>query len=124
MAEINGLLNRRTSLKMYRGFESLPHRKGPDTIRAFIIMVCVYFLYSESLQQYYCGQTSNVGYRLDQHNASEVKSTKHGVPWKLIGFVIMETRSAAMILERQVKSRGIGRWLEKNEGKVIKQPLK
>ena len=27
MAEINGLLNRRTTLKLYRGFESLPHRK-------------------------------------------------------------------------------------------------
>ena len=26
MAEINGLLNRRTTLKLYRGFESLPHR--------------------------------------------------------------------------------------------------
>ena len=27
MAEINGLLNRHTVLKPYRGFESLPHRK-------------------------------------------------------------------------------------------------
>ena len=27
MAEINGLLNRRRALKLYRGFESLPHRK-------------------------------------------------------------------------------------------------
>jgi hypothetical protein len=26
VAEINGLLNRRTTLKLYRGFESLPHR--------------------------------------------------------------------------------------------------
>jgi len=30
VAEINGLLNRRTSLKMYRGFESLPHRIEPQ----------------------------------------------------------------------------------------------
>ena len=28
MAEINGLLNRRTTLKLYRGFESLPHRSN------------------------------------------------------------------------------------------------
>ena len=27
MAEINGLLNRRTGISLYRGFESLPHRK-------------------------------------------------------------------------------------------------
>jgi hypothetical protein len=27
VAEINGLLNRRTVLKPYRGFESLPHRR-------------------------------------------------------------------------------------------------
>ena len=36
MAEINGLLNRRTSLKMYRGFESLPHRRGFDQSRPFL----------------------------------------------------------------------------------------
>jgi len=28
VAEINGLLNRRTVLKPYRGFESLPHRRN------------------------------------------------------------------------------------------------
>jgi hypothetical protein len=31
-----------------------------------------------------------------------------------------ETRSEAMILERQVKKRGIGRWLEKNHDLLIK----
>ena len=32
MAEINGLLNRRTTLKLYRGFESLPHRNEEPQI--------------------------------------------------------------------------------------------
>ena len=31
MAEINGLLNRRRALKLYRGFESLPHRQTVRT---------------------------------------------------------------------------------------------
>jgi hypothetical protein len=40
VAEINGLLNRRTALKLYRGFESLPHRKNyksPQPLRLFIL---------------------------------------------------------------------------------------
>ena len=34
MAEINGLLNRRRALKLYRGFESLPHRWTREVAQA------------------------------------------------------------------------------------------
>ena len=34
MAEINGLLNRRRALKLYRGFESLPHRWKREVAQA------------------------------------------------------------------------------------------
>jgi hypothetical protein len=34
VAEINGLLNRRRALKLYRGFESLPHRWKREVAQA------------------------------------------------------------------------------------------
>ena len=120
MAEINGLLNRRTSLKMYRGFESLPHRKGSELSEPLLCMICVYILFSENIQQYYCGQTNNIAYRLQQHNSGETLSNKHGIPWILIGYVEKASRSEAMILERQVKKRGIKRWLEDHKNELIK----
>ncbi|TMI71142.1 MAG: GIY-YIG nuclease family protein [Bacteroidetes bacterium] len=83
-------------------------------------MFYVYFLFSENLQQFYCGQTDNVEYRIEQHNSGETVSNKHGIPWILIGYIVKETRSEAMILERQVKKRGIRRWLEKNHSLLIK----
>ena len=43
MAEINGLLNRRTTLKLYRGFESLPHRTEtvPDSGAVFLLIYLI-----------------------------------------------------------------------------------
>ena len=84
-------------------------------------MFCVYIIYSESIQQFYCGQTNNILFRIQQHNAAETLSNKHGVPWILIGYIIVETRSEAMKLERQIKKRGIGRWLEEHRGELIKE---
>ena len=44
VAEINGLLNRRTTLKLYRGFESLPHRNGAAiSIVAFIFLKSILY---------------------------------------------------------------------------------
>ena len=75
-------------------------------------MFYVYILFSEITGKYYCGQTENILQRLAQHNLGEVFSTKNGKPWTLIGFLIFQTRSEAMMKERQVKKRGIGRWIE------------
>ena len=44
MAEINGLLNRRTTLKLYRGFESLPHRiQGPQLLLWLFIFQKIFY---------------------------------------------------------------------------------
>ena len=120
MAEINGLLNRRTSLKMYRGFESLPHRKGSEISEPLLYMIYVYILFSENIQQYYCGQTNSVAYRLQQHNSGETLSNKHGIPWILIGYIEKVTRSEAIVLERRIKKRGISRWLKEHSNELIK----
>ena len=49
MAEINGLLNRRTTLKLYRGFESLPHRNEPQ-----IELWLLYFILIEIIRMFVC----------------------------------------------------------------------
>jgi putative endonuclease len=77
-------------------------------------MYFVYILYSAKLAQFYCGQSNNIDFRLKQHNNGETSSNKHGIPWELIGYLKVSTRSEAMILERKIKKRGIKRWLDEH----------
>ena len=77
-------------------------------------MYFVYIIYSEKLYQFYCGQSNDIDFRLKQHNNGETFSNKHGIPWTLIGYLKVSTRSEAMILERKIKKRGIKRWLDEH----------
>jgi putative endonuclease len=74
----------------------------------------VYILQSQITERYYCGQTDDIEQRLIRHNSAEVKSTKHGVPWKLIARINCDTRAESMKLESTIKKRGIKRWLEEH----------
>ncbi len=47
-------------------------------------MFIVYILHSKSLDRYYTGHCKNLFNRLARHNKGFVKSTKSGVPWKLV----------------------------------------
>ena len=75
----------------------------------------VYILQSENTGRYYCGQTSNIDRRLQQHNDPAYqlsKTTKRFEgPWKLVWVQECLDRSEATKLERLVKKRGIGRYL-------------
>ena len=75
----------------------------------------VYTIQSESTERYYCGQSSNPERRLVQHNDPEYvlsKTTKRFKgPWKLIWTKECLSLSDAMTLERSIKKRGIGRFL-------------
>ena len=75
-------------------------------------MYYTYIIFSESINQYYCGSTQNLHNRLAEHNAGETKSIQHGCPWKLIGYIQFSTRAKAVKKEKQIKARGIKRWLE------------
>ena len=75
----------------------------------------VYILFSESIQRYYVGQIDDFSNRLERHNAGRVKSTKYGMPWKLIYNVEVKTRSESMLLESKIKGRGAKRYLEDNQ---------
>ena len=64
----------------------------------------VYILKSLRFNRFYIGQTNNIEHRLERHNAGFVKSTKGFAPFKIVGYLIKETRSEAMILERKLKN--------------------
>ncbi len=78
--------------------------------------ILVYILPSESTGRYFCGQTSDVDRRLQQHNDPSFqlsKTTKRFEgPWKLVRILECMDRSEATKLERLIKKRGIGRYLE------------
>jgi putative endonuclease len=65
----------------------------------------VYILESEVDGTLYIGQTQNLASRIEKHNKGFNKSTKAKRPWKIIGKFEVETRSAAMKLEKKLKNR-------------------
>jgi putative endonuclease len=87
------------------------------TLRLLMAPCWVYILQSESSGRFYCGQTGDLNRRLRQHNDPHYvfsKSTKRFQgPWKLLWDQECPERSSAMRLERRIKQRGIGRFLEK-----------
>ena len=77
----------------------------------------VYIIFSDLLSQYYVGQTSNFSNRLERHNKGSVKSTKIGVPWKLVVKFEVFSREEAFVLEKKIKGRGAKRYIEDNNVK-------
>ena len=71
---------------------------------------------SEVAGRYYCGQTDDLGHRLQQHNDPGhqlTRTTKRFLgPWELIWCKECRSRGEALRLERRIKQRGIGRYLE------------
>ena len=72
----------------------------------------VYILYSESLDSFYKGQTSDLKERLMRHNLKREKATKTGAPWKLLWYTVKESRSEALILESKIKNLSRKRLIE------------
>ena len=68
-----------------------------------VIIFYTYILYSESKHKYYVGQTGDLEKRLERHNSGNSRSTKSGIPWKIVYFEKYETRSQAMTREYQIK---------------------
>ena len=75
----------------------------------------VYIIQSETTGRYYCGHSSDVARRLNQHNDPEYRFSKTTKslegPWKLIWAQETASRAEAMILEKKIKKRGISRYL-------------
>ena len=67
-------------------------------------MFYVYVLISLSTDKLYIGHTNNVERRLTEHNKGKSISTRNRGPWKLIGYITLDSRSEAMRIEKRLKS--------------------
>ncbi|MFQ5583987.1 MAG: GIY-YIG nuclease family protein [Calditrichia bacterium] len=74
-------------------------------------MYTVYIIRSKRTRRYYKGQTHDLDNRLNEDNSGKTQFTRSGIPWELIWSEVHETRSAAINRERQIKKRGIERFL-------------
>jgi putative endonuclease len=80
----------------------------------------VYVLQSKANGRFYCGQSADLSRRLKQHNdpsnnLSQTTKRFRG-PWKLVWSKEVQDGSASVRLERQIKKRGIGRFLQEQNG--------
>jgi putative endonuclease len=62
-----------------------------------------YILYSEKIDQYYTGSTIDLIKRLIRHNYGYNRSTKRGIPWKVVYFEEYSTRTEAYKREMEIK---------------------
>ena len=63
-----------------------------------------YIIFSKVRDRYYIGTTGvGVEIRVDRHNEGWTKSTKSGIPWKLMFTRTFESKSEALEWERMVK---------------------
>lgn len=90
-----------------RGFESRlsPFFRKPWFMPGLFCYMAykVYILYSETLNQFYKGQTNNISTRIKRHNSGSESSTRLGVPWVLLWSVSKPSRSEALKFERKLK---------------------
>jgi len=77
----------------------------------------VYVLQNNKVK-WYVGYTNNLRKRILKHNSGKNKSTKHGMPWKLIYCEIDLRKEDAYVREKYLKS-GMGRRYLKNRLKFF-----
>jgi putative endonuclease len=75
-------------------------------------MYFVYILWSDHKQQKYVGLSSNPSKRLSEHNTGKTKSTKSGIPWKILYIERFDTRVDARKREKYFKTAAGRRFLK------------
>jgi len=78
----------------------------------------VYLLLSRKTKCWYIRSTNNLQKRILKHNSGKNKSTKFGLPWKVIYCEISLNKDDARAREKYLKS-GIGRRYLKNRLKFF-----
>jgi putative endonuclease len=63
-----------------------------------------YILLSSKSHKFYFGYTNDLKHRFKVHNEGKVKSTKPGIPWKLVWYGGFETEKQARDFELYLKS--------------------
>jgi putative endonuclease len=75
-------------------------------------MYTVYIIYSERIDKYYIGFSSNVQERLRKHNRNSKGFSFSGRPWIMVYSEVFENKKDAMGREKQLK-----RW--KNRERLV-----
>jgi len=74
---------------------------------------CVYILYSEKINKFYIGSSSNIESRFEFHNSSLNRIwTKRGQPWKLKRTIDCKDNSEALKLELKIKRMKSRKYIE------------
>ena len=76
-------------------------------------MYFVYVLRSLKTGALYKGQTKDLEQRFQEHNRGKTKSSKPGIPWKIIYVEEFTTRGEALAREKYFKTAAGRRFLEK-----------
>jgi len=66
-------------------------------------MYTVYIIYSQKIDKYYIGYSSNVQDRLLKHNRHSKGFSSTGIPWILVYSEHFDTKKDAMTRESQLK---------------------
>ena len=77
-------------------------------------MYYVYIIYSKSRDRYYTGFTAgDPEWRLQRHNMGWTRSTKSGIPWKLVYHESFDTKTEALQRENFIKRQKSRKFIEK-----------
>lgn len=60
------------------------------------------------------GHTNNIKERIQRHNTGRSKYTSKGMPWSMVIEYLCASRIEAVQLEKEIKGRGIKRYIEDN----------
>jgi putative endonuclease len=69
-------------------------------------MYYLYLLYSDSSKEYYVGTTPDLKKRFYTHNRGGNKSTKSGIPWRMLYYEAYPTKDDALKREYRLKQYG------------------
>ena len=68
-------------------------------------MFWIYIIYSQRLDRYYVGYTSDLEQRVADHNRGKNTYTRKGIPWELRHEEKFASKEEAMRRERYIKSQ-------------------
>ena len=83
-----------------------------DSRHCWFSMYFFYVIESESTGRFYKGHTADIVDRLKQHNSGKTKSTKSGVPWRIVYKESFSERGRAVAREKYFKTLKGGKELK------------
>ncbi|MBB6238446.1 putative endonuclease [Pedobacter sp. AK013] len=82
-------------------------------------MFYTYILYSKIRDKYYIGSTVNLTERLKKHNTNHSGFTGHTGDWRIVWSEVFDTRTQAILKEKEIKNWKSRLMIEKLIAKYI-----